>query len=229
MEEVIISDSAVFDMQADNYEDFDQEIDKKKLEPEFTQENTQKGTLRKYQLYAQTHLFLNFTEKQAKAKKFHVNLAWLSSEPEHSKVIVWKWLYIALAAVALTGLSIYLSMAQLVQPEYCLIAGITTSTVALISGLIFIYCMRNEFIFKSFYGDARLFLVENKKPDQGTFDSFYIDLQRSIDNAKSALSVTERLVGELKMCRRLRDEGVIDDKAYTTARTKIFKHEQYKS
>jgi len=89
--------------------------------------------------------------------------------------------------------------------------------------------MRNEYIFKSHFGGARLFLIENKKPDQKKFDSFFISLQQAIYKSKARISVSDRLVGELKMCRRLRDEGIIDDKTYTVARTAIFKHEQYKT
>ncbi len=89
--------------------------------------------------------------------------------------------------------------------------------------------MRNEFIFKSHFGNARLFLIENKKPDHASFEKFFMKLQQSIVKSKKNISVSDRLLGELKMCRRLRDEGVIDDESYTIARTAIFKHEQYKS
>ncbi len=89
--------------------------------------------------------------------------------------------------------------------------------------------MRDEYVFKSQFGGAKIFLIENKKPEQSTFDSFYIQLQQSIEKAKVGISVSDRLVGELKMCRRLRDENIINDDAYTVARTAIFKHEQYKT
>ena len=168
-------------------------------------------------------------EKRAKAKQFHVNLAWLSSEPEHNKVIVWKWLYAALGTGTLAGLSLYLGILELVNPVYCMMAGTITVTIALICSLIFIYLMRDEFIFKSHYGNAKLFLIENKKPTQQEFDLYFIKLQQAIDKAQTQMSVSDRLVGELKMCRRLRDEGIINDDSYTIARTAIFKHDQYKS
>jgi hypothetical protein len=110
-----------------------------------------------------------------------------------------------------------------------MIAGSITIAATLIFSLIFVYLMRDEFIFKSRYGDARLFLLENKKPSQQEFDRYFISLQQTIDRAQSNISIPDRLVGELKMCRRLRDEGIIDDETYTTARTAVFKHERYKS
>ena len=93
----------------------------------------------------------------------------------------------------------------------------------------FIYCMRDEYIFYSYFGGTKLFLIENKKPDQQSFDNFFITLQRTIEQTQSTLSISERLIGELKMCRRLRDEGIINDEAYTIVRTTIFKHKQYKA
>ena len=226
----VIFASAVFDAPADNYEEFDQEINPDKLGEKLIQTNTLKGTCREYQLYTSSYLLLNFVERErAKEKKFRVSLAWLSSEPEHNKVIVWKWLYRALGAGALAGLSLFLGISEMANPVYCMMAGTITVTIALICSLIFVYLMRDEFIFKSHYGNAKLFLIENKKPAQQEFDRYFINLQQAIDKAQTQMSVSDRLVGELKMCRRLRDEGIINDESYTIARTAIFKHDQYKS
>ena len=227
--EVIIA-SAAYDVPVDNYEEFDLEIDKSKLGDKLVQSNTLKGTAREFQFYSDSHLLLNLVKKKnAKADKFRVDLAWLSSEPVHNKVIVWKWLFAALASAVSMGLFIFLAIQETIKSEYSIVAGTVSLTAALIFLLIFIYQIRDEYIFTSQFGHARLFLIENKKPDQGKFDSFFSKLQQTIDKSKARLSVSERLVGELKMCRRLRDEGIIDDASYTFARTTIFKHEQYKS
>lgn len=229
VEEVIIG-SAVYDVPADNYEEFDQEIDPAKLGEKLVQTNTLKGTRRQYQLYDSSYLLLNFNEKKrAKEKQFLVNLAWLTSEPEHNKVIVWKWLYAAMGAAAMAALFIYLVVAEILAPEYGMIAISITIAATLIFALIFLYLMRDEYIFKSRYGGARLFLIENRKPSQQEFDRYFINLQQAIDRAQSNISVPDRLVGELKLCRRLRDEGIIDDESYTAARSAVFKHEQYRS
>jgi len=229
-EDEVILANAELEVPVDNYEEFDQEIDPNKFGDQLIQTNTLKGSQREYQAYADRYLLLKFIEKKhAKVKNFRVNLACLSSEPEHNKVVVWKWLFGALGAGALAGLCLYLGISETVRLEYCLLAGTITFTAALICTLIFIYLMRDEYIFKSRYGNARLFLIENKKPSQQKFDQFFIMLQQSIDNAQTNMPVSDRLVGELKMCRRLRDEGIIDDETYTIARTAIFKHDQYKS
>jgi len=229
MEEVIITSDAL-DVPTDNYEEFDQEIDPSKLGSKLTQIDRLKGTCREYQRYANNYILLNFLEKKNTAKKsYRLNLAWLSSEPTHNKVIVWQWLILAILTALLTAVSFYAMTEKLFNPDYCLIAGIITLAATLIFLLIFVNCMRDEYIFNSYFGDAKLFLIENKKPDQQSFDSFFITLQRTIEQTQSALSISERLIGELKMCRRLRDEGIINDEAYTIARTTIFKHKQYKA
>lgn len=226
--EIIIENSA-FDVEPDNYEAFDQELDPLKFGDKLVQENALKGTIREYQLYASRYLLLDFIEgKKAVAKKFRVNLTFVSPEPEHIKVIKWNWLYCALAATALLGLFIFLAIKEMLSLEYCLIGVAITLTAALICSLIFIYLMRDEFIFKSQFGNIRLFQIDNLKPNQSDFDQFLIVLQQSIDKSQSNVPVTDRLVDELKMCRRLKDEGIITEETYTLARTAIFKHKQYK-
>ena len=135
----------------------------------------------------------------------------------------------AILAALLTGGSFYLMIEKTFNPDYCLIAGIITLSATLIFLLIFIYCMRDEYIFNSYFGNTKLFLIENKKPDQQSFDNFFINLQRTVEQTQFVLSISDRLIGELKMCRRLRDEGIINDESYMTARTAIFKHKQYKA
>jgi len=228
-EEVIISGTS-FGVPTDNYDEFDHEIDPTKLGKKLRQENPLKGTVREYQYYAEKHLLLSFIEKKnAREKFFRVNLACMNSEPERNRIIKWNWLYAASAAGALSGLCLFLAISEIVRLDYCAIAGTITLTATLILSLIFIYLMRDEYIFRSRFGNARLFLIENKRPDQQTFDDFFINLQQAIERAQSKLSVTDLLIEELKMCRRLRDEGIIDDETYTIARTAIFRHEQYKS
>lgn len=226
----IIIESAAFDVTADNYEEFDHEFDSSKLGEKLVQENTRKATVREYQLYASKYLLLNFIEKKnAAAKHFRINLTYLSAEPEHHKVIKWNWLYGALASAAVLGLFVFLGIRQVIDLEYCLVGGVIAFTATLICSLIFVYLLRDEFIFKSQFGHARLFLMDNRKPNQKDFDAFFIVLQRAIEKAQSKVSVAQRLVDELKMCRRLKDEGIIDEAAYTRARTAIFKHQQYRA
>ena len=230
MSNEVIFTSAAFDVPVDNYEEFDQVIDSEKLGKKLVQTNVLKGTEREYQRYGSKYLLLNIKEKKnSAAQKFRVNLAWLASNTEHHKVIAWKWLSYALAAATVASLCLYIGISETIKLEYSIVSGTITLTAALIFALLFIYHSHDEYVFKSRYGNARLFLIENKKPSQQEFDNFHLDILTAIDKAQTHMSVSDRLVGELKMCRRLRDEGIIDDTSYTIARAEIFKHEQYKN
>lgn len=230
MKDVVIMEGAMFDLPTDNYEEFEQQIEASRLGKKLVHNNPLKGTIKEYQFYANRDLLLDFIgNKKSCTNKFRIHLAWLSAEPMHNKVIVWKWLYYALAAAALSGLCLYLALEEIVKAEYCGAAGAILLTAACISSLIFIYLMRDEFIFRSNFGGTELFLIENKKPNPSEFNDFFSDLQDTIKCAQEDISVPDKLVGELKMCRRLKDEGVISDTQYTAARTVIFKNKQYKA
>jgi hypothetical protein len=227
-EELVIKDQGFY-VPADNYEDFDEKLDPAKLGERFVQTNPLKGSIRGYQYYANSYLLLNLVEKKhARVKNFRVKLNCLSAEPEHYKVIIWKWLYNALAAGILAILSFAMAITtDIVKPEYLGVAGTVASTIMLILILIFFYQMRDEYIFKSRFGGVKLFVIENRKPDPETFNRFLSALEINIINAQSKSPIRDSLVNELKMCRRLRDESIIDDETYTAARTVIFKHEKY--
>ena len=229
-EDEIVIENSVAEALPDNYEEFDHELDPAKFGDKLVQENTLKGTVREYQIYASKYLLLSFIEgKKAAEKKFRINLTYISPEPEHKKVIVWNWLYGALAAAVLFGLFILFAVKEVINLEYCLLGGAISLTIAAICTLIFIYLMRDEYIFKSQFGNIDLFLIDNGKPNQKDFDQFFIVLQQIMDKSQSEMSVANRLVDELKMCRRLKDEMIIDEPAYTAARTAIFKNKQYQS
>ena len=228
MNDVVIMEGAAFDLPTDNYEEFEQDIEPSRLGKKLVYKNSLKGTNREYQFYAAQDLLLDFVEKK-NTKKFRINLAWLSPKPIHNKVIEWKWLYYALAAFALSGLCLYLATAQIFKIEYCAGAGAILLTAACISTLSFIYFMRDEYIFRSYFGGTELVLIENKKPNLSEFNDFFLELQHTIESTQKDKSIPDRLIGELKMTRRLKDEHIISDAQYTTARTVIFKHKQYKA
>jgi len=226
-DDVIIA-NAIFDAEADNYEEYDQQIDVTKLGVKLRQTNKLKGSIREFQFYANNYFLLNLSQNK-KHKDFRINLAWLNSEPEHHKVIIWKWLCASLFTLILTVAVAFLTFNQSLAFDYGTIAGTVLFTSSIILFLFFIYQMRNEYIFTSQFAKTKIFIIENKKPDQHTFDKFFSQIRQTINTTQSNISIPERLIGELKMCRRLRDEGIIDDESYTLARTTIFKHQQYKA
>ena len=228
VEQVIIESAGGFDATSDNYEEFDHELDPARFGKKLSNSNVLKGSYNELQLYDTTHLFIRSREKKhAPEKSYRVNLAWCSSEPEHFRLVIWKWLYISIIFLVLLALDAVLGINEVMPTMMAVYAGIPLLTLSLIFLLVFFYCQRDEYIFKSHYGDTPLFMIENRKPNQGQFDQFFIELQQDIDRLQSRAPVRQKLVGELQMCRRLKDEGIIPEQAYTSVRSKIFKHEEY--
>jgi hypothetical protein len=54
-------------------------------------------------------------------------------------------------------------------------------------------------------------------------------LDHHISLSRKKLSMHQRLVGELKDLRRIRDDGKISNEQYETARNVIFRHEAFQS
>ncbi len=228
-EEVIISDTA-FDVPTDNYDELEEDIRPEKLGDKLLQINSQKGITKEFQFYDDKYLLISILKKNnSKAVKFHVSLSTIKAEPEHNKTIIWKWLYLAVACFTSSIFITYLTLNDLLRIEYSIAAGSIMLTSTVIFILLFLYYIKDEYLFKGNYSGAHLFSIENKKPEQQDFDKFFICLQQHIDRAQASLSIASRLVEELKMCRRLRDKGIINEDAYTIARTAIFKHDQYRA
>jgi len=228
-EEMIVNDVAL-GFSADNYDELDEQIDPAKFGVKLVQSNSQKGTLREFQIYDQSRLFVSSGNiKGEPSQKYRINLAWVHPEPHHNKLVDWNWLVAALVFGGLSIMFLVLGLLEMLAIDYCMIGGSISFTLTLLATLIFIYKLRNEFTFFSRFGGADLFVLENKRPSQRIFDGFFIELQQAIEQAQHTESVTDRLVGELKMCRRLKDDGIIDEDTYTNARTAIFQHEQYRA
>lgn len=228
--EKIILSSEGLDATAENYDEFDLEINHEDHGDKLVQKNILKGTISEYQLHAARYLLLKFHKKNDRSGgiSFRTSLACLSPEPEHNRVVVWKWLYFAVFIGTLAALSFYLAETQVTYTIYLLVAGAITSTISIICLLVFVYLMRDEYIFCSRHGNATLFVIENRKPDKETFDHFFTNLKQHIEKAQQNIPISDSLVIELKMCRYLRDKQVLNEESYTGARTEIFKNEQYK-
>ena len=71
--------------------------------------------------------------------------------------------------------------------------------------------------------------MSNHKSGSKEFDLFLVRLREHIKSAQDRLTMHQRLVGELKELRRIRDEGKISNEQYESARNVIFKHEAFQS
>lgn len=209
--------------------------DDEHLKPEqvnivYAQEQKFKGVRRAFKIFNDTQLY--YTLKSFRHKdniKHRINLSYVNIQPERECKVAWKWLSTAVATIVWSMLLLYVGLFTQYKADYIVIVGILLGTFSMISMLIFYYRTQDKLIYRSFVGNIPLFELSNHKPGNKEFDSFMEKLRQHIKLAQDKLSMHQRLVGELKDLRRIRDEGKISNELYETARNIIFKHEAYQT
>ena len=212
--------------------DFD---DDAHLKPEhinvaFVQEQKFKGVRRTFKIFNDTQLHYTLKSFRHKDNKKHrVNLSYVSNQPERECTVAWKWLSTAFATLVWSMLLLYVGLFTQFKADYIVIVGVLLGTFSMIAMLTFYYRTQDKLIYRSFFGNIPLFEVSNHKPGNREFDLFMEKLRQHIKLAQDKLSMHQRLVGELKDLRRIRDEGKISNEQYESARNIIFKHEAFQS
>ena len=185
----------------------------------FVQEQKFKGVKRTY-----------YTQKSFSHKdntRHRVNLNYVNIKPERECKVAWSWLSTAFATIVWSMLLFYVGLFTQYKADYIVIVGVLLGTFSMISMLIFYYRTHDKLIFCSHVGKIPLFEVSNHKPGNKEFDAFMETLRQHIKVAQDKLSMHQRLVGELKDLRRIRDEGRISNESYESARNTIFRHEAF--
>ena len=194
----------------------------------FVQEQKFKGVKRSYKIFNETQLY--YTQKSFSHKentRHRVNLNYVNIKPERECKVAWSWLSTAFATIVWSMLLFYVGLFTQYKADYIVIVGVLLGTFSMISMLIFYYRTHDKLIFCSHVGKIPLFEVSNHKPGNKEFDAFMETLRQHIKVAQDKLSMHQRLVGELKDLRRIRDEGRITNEQYESARNTIFKHEAF--
>ncbi len=196
----------------------------------YIQEQKFKGVKRAFKIFNETQLY--YTQKSFRHKentKHRVNLNYVDLRPEREVRVAWNWLSTAFATIVWSMLLLYVGLFTQYKADYIVIVGVLLGTFSMISMLIFYYRTHDKLIFRSFVGKIPLFEVSNHKPGNKEFDTFMHTLKQHIKTAQGRLTMHQRLVGELKDLRRIRDEGRISNEHYESARNTIFKHEAFQT
>ena len=123
----------------------------------------------------------------------------------------------------------YVGLFTQFKADYIVIVAVLLGTFSMISMLIFYYRTQDKLVYNSFFGNIPLFEISNHKSGNKEFELFILKLRQHIKSAQDRMSMHQRLVGELKDLRRIRDEGKITNEQYDSARNIIFKHEAFQS
>jgi len=210
--------------------DDDEHLKPERINIVYVQEQKFKGVRRTFKIFNESQLYYTVKSFRHKDNKKHrVNLSYVNIHPERECTVAWRWLSTTLATIVWSMLLLYAGLFTQFKADYIVIVGVLLGTFSVISILIFYYRTQDKLIYRSFIGNIPLFEVSNHKPGNREFDSFMEKLRQHIKLSQAKLSMHQRLVGELKDLRRIRDEGTISNEHYESARNTIFKHEAFQT
>lgn len=210
--------------------DDDAHLKPERINLEYIQEQRFKGVRRTLKIFNDTQLYYTLKSfKNKNNKKQRINLSYVNAQPDRECVVAWNWLSTAFATIVWAMLLLYIGIFTQYKQDYIVIVGVLLGTFSMLSMLIFYYRTQDKLIYKSFVGDIPLFEVSNNKPGNKEFEAFLQSLSSHVETGQNSLSMHQRLVGELKDLRRIRDEGTINNEQYESARSLIFKHKAYQT
>ena len=210
--------------------DDDEHLKPERINIEYVQEQRFKGVRRRFKVFNDTQLYYSLKSFKHKDNKQHrINLSYVNTQPERECVVAWKWFSAAIATIVWSMLLLYVGIFTQYKADFIVIVGVLLGTFSMLAMMVFYYQTQDKLIYKSFVADIPLFEVANHKPGHKEFDTFMITLRKHIEQGQASMNMHQRLVGELKDLRRIRDEGTISNEQYESARTIIFKHEAYQA
>lgn len=202
---------------------------------EFEQSNRVRGIYRKMTIFNGNHCYQSIKNKHQRKYKYRVDIAYLNPHPFREHNIARKWLY---AAAALLVTSIILVVIGWFNNAFDSTLNIFYSTAvvvsisaSLIALLLFVHNTYDKVIFRTQFGNVKLIELINKYPGKDEFRQFVGRFIVQIRKArvKKGFTTSKFLARELREIRRLRNETVVTEEEYQSAKTIIFKHNSFKA
>lgn len=209
----------------------DEKVVLKEIDFEFEQSNKIRGFYNKLTVFNGSHCYQLIKNKHQRKIKFRINISYLNPRPIRQHKVAWKWVLIAIPFLLVSLIMVYAGLfSETFEPSsnflYVLI-GISLFSV--ICMLMAIHRSYDKWAFISEYGNVNLIELLNNQPDAVSFKVFIEQMTLQIRKAKQAKNkpLSESLAGELRDLRRLKDETVISETQYESAKQLIFKHEGF--
>lgn len=209
----------------------DADIVVKKINCKYKQKDIIKGSVNSFILFNNIYLFCLITLNHKKQPKFRLDLTFFDAKPSRSFFIAKKSL---ITGVLLLLLSVFIP-GDLKLP-YSSLVGLDLLSVYLLTGaaasgfLLFAYFKSySRIVFRSYASRVPLLTLSHKST-QKNYKKFVSALQKSIMLAhkQNGTTLQDRLVGEMKDLRRLKNAGVVKENVYNQAQAAILTHKHYK-
>lgn len=170
------------------------------------------------------------SKSKSKSKKvkqvYSVDIISLQDKSKKIRCVSWKWLiasisFFVLMLVLLKFLPVHLAENKNMYLAAVLLIGVL-GTVTCLSQ--FFKKTSNKQIFYSRNALVPIVILSVNKPNEKIFSSFVESVEKHIGIAqeKHKISEEKQLAGEMKMLRRLSGETIISEKAYESAKNKLF-------
>ena len=206
-----------------------------KVDFEFEQENKIRGIYRKITIFNGNHCYQSIKNKHQRKYKYRVDIAYLNPHPFREHKIAKNWLYSSAAFFLASLLLIFFGWFSDFIPVTPGVFYSTTTVVCvsamLISLLLFAHNTYDRVIFRTQFGNVKLIELINKYPNKDDFRKFVgrFIVQIKKARAQKRFTTSKFLARELREIRRLRDETVVMEEEYQSAKTIIFKHNSFKA
>ena len=171
---------------------------------------------------------LQVASKERKIKRIYsVDILSLQDRSKKVIFIAWKWLIVSVGFFLFTLLMLKILPPYLNDNKNLYLGIILTfGVVAGILGLVQFW--KHSSRKQMFYSrNAHIPIIELSvgKPTKTDFSHFVNTVEQRIKKIRNHMDIAEdkQLIGEMKMLRRLSDEGVISNKLYEAAKEKLFK------
>ena len=162
----------------------------------------------------------------SRQKSYLVSLLALADKSRYRLNVAWGWLLACLFSAGL--LILYYAFKdrldwKLGQFEYLLVAGL--SLIALASLVIFVLKLKRKRIYYARHSRVPLFGIVIGNPDSRSYRTFTEILSEQLKRARGfwKLTTEQQFAGEIKMLRRLANEGIISKLEYEKAKNRLFR------
>ncbi|MGD8783228.1 MAG: hypothetical protein PVG75_02265 [Thioalkalispiraceae bacterium] len=160
-----------------------------------------------------------------KQKSYAVQLLALADKSQLRLSIAWGWLWlfvIAVVALAAYGFSRSVFDLSLGTFEFSYVAGFTLA--AILALVMFILKLTRKRIYVSRLARVKLFEILISNPNPRAYKMFINKIDESLREARKFWNLKQehQIAGEMRMLRRLSEEGIIRQSEYERAKKYLF-------
>lgn len=182
------------------------------------------GVQREYQIVNGRNIRIAMGNK-AKHKIFSVPMLALAEKSKTQLHIAWAWFWLAISGLLAIPLYLYLKTLLNLKAhviDFAILTGLVIAALIGISMLILNFSRKR--IFFTAYSNVPLFDILIGKPDHKSYKSFLNTFESCMHTTRGEwqLKDEQQIAGEIRMLRRLTNEGVISQKVYEEAKDKLF-------